>query len=32
MDGCASIKEELFAEDFRELFGDDRAREKMYKF
>lgn len=30
--GCASIKEELFAEDFRTLFGDSHAQAKMYKF
>ncbi len=32
LDGCASVKEELFAEDFRVLFGDDHAKVNMYKF
>ena len=32
LDGCASVKEELFAEDFRTLFGDDHAKVNMYSF
>jgi hypothetical protein len=30
--GVASIKEELFAEDFRMLFGNENARTNMYSF
>jgi hypothetical protein len=32
MDGAASVKEELFAEDFRTLFGDEHAQVPQYAF
>jgi hypothetical protein len=32
LDGVASVKEELFAEDFRTLFGDQHAQVPMYSF
>lgn len=32
MDGVTSVKEELFAEDFRTLFGDEHAQVPQYDF
>jgi hypothetical protein len=32
MNGAASVKEELFAEDFRTLFGDEHAQVPQYAF